>query len=201
MRWSRHVVPERIIRYLNFQRIFNLPVVSNVRPGGQEQVKLPSVFMHVPPPLQIPGCKSHSFTSVQLFPSTFAYPLGQVHSFRLHMLHGLPQAKPTEQQHSDCNVSLGRLFSHRPLTNRVQQDPFLLSKRENVKNLHNSYYYVSFVETLTNQYKSVRYCRALFLEGIHTRMNQSYSNTVRSYRRLSPIKDTHLHHHIRCTPC
>lgn len=42
---------------------------------------------------------------------------------------GLPQATPTEQQHSDFNANLGRLYSHRPSIILVQQEPLLLSGR------------------------------------------------------------------------
>lgn len=46
-----------------------LPVLSNVKPGGQTQVNDPSVLTQVPPPLHIPGLSSHSFISRQIFPT------------------------------------------------------------------------------------------------------------------------------------
>jgi hypothetical protein len=49
----------------------NLPVGSKVNPGGQVHVKDPSVLTHVPPPLHTPTFRSHSFTSVHVFPSTY----------------------------------------------------------------------------------------------------------------------------------
>lgn len=82
-----------------------LRVSSNVNPGGQVHVKLPSVLTHVPPPLQISGFKSHSLMSTQVFPSVFAYPLGQSHSFLLHLSQGEPHATPIEQQHSDLRLN------------------------------------------------------------------------------------------------
>lgn len=109
-------------------------VSSNVSPGGQEQVKLPSVFTHVPPPLQMSGFRSHSLMSTHVFPSILAYPLGHSHSFLLHLSHGEPQATPIEQQHSDLRLSWGKLFSQRPLLRVVQQEPLRLSeKTENIQ--------------------------------------------------------------------
>lgn len=49
--------------------MFSLPVVSNVKPGGQTHVNDPSVLTQVPPPLQIPGLSSHSFMSRHIFPT------------------------------------------------------------------------------------------------------------------------------------
>lgn len=99
------------VTYLNDKHSL---VSSSVRPGGQLQVKLPSVFTQVPPPLQMLGFKSHSLISVQVFPSTLAYPRGHSHSCLPHSSHGEPQATPTEQQHSDFKLNCGKLFSHVP---------------------------------------------------------------------------------------
>lgn len=56
-----------------------LPVASRVRPGGQTQVNDPSVLTQVPPPLQIPGLRSHSLMSRHILPTDWT---GHLHSVR-----------------------------------------------------------------------------------------------------------------------
>lgn len=76
--------------------------------------------------MQTPGNTSHSSISSHCVPLILEYPLPHMGS-TWHMVQGLPQAAPRDEQHWDFKVAPLMLISHRPSMTVCQQVPLMVS--------------------------------------------------------------------------
>lgn len=76
--------------------------------------------------MHTPGNTSHSSISSHCVPLILEYPLPHMGS-TWHMVHGLPQAAPRDEQHWDFKVAPLMLISHRPSMTVCQQVPLMVS--------------------------------------------------------------------------
>lgn len=101
------------------------PAPSSDSPSAHSHRNEPCVFTQRPF-VQTPGNTSHSLMSSHTSPFILAKPFEQAASISQRS-HGLPQAAPRVEQHSDFSVAPFIFTSQRPSWIFSQQVPFMLS--------------------------------------------------------------------------